>query len=113
MDYAASITEHRLSNKTAFLWAHLGQKRYRLFFARILPDQRDRYRRVENLSCQLAPLSGWDGATASNGRGTPMTGFYRAYYSSLPRIPEGLSDERARCRVRTCDFLRVKQALYH
>jgi hypothetical protein len=22
-------------------------------------------------------------------------------------------EENARCRVRTCDFLRVKQALYH
>ena len=31
--------------------------------------------------------------------------------SSVPNSPEVA--ENARCRVRTCDFLRVKQALYH
>ena len=31
--------------------------------------------------------------------------------ASVPQSPE--TEESARCRVRTCDFLRVKQALYH
>ena len=31
--------------------------------------------------------------------------------ASVPKSPE--QADGARCRVRTCDFLRVKQALYH
>lgn len=39
------------------------------------------------------------------------TGFWRDEARSVTQSPE--SANGARCRVRTCDFLRVKQALYH
>ncbi len=38
-------------------------------------------------------------------------GFSLSQSASVPNGPE--SPDGARCRVRTCDFLRVKQALYH
>ncbi len=54
-----------------------------------------------------------DHGKAADARRDPRTGGGLATIDDSPRDHDGEGGGNAQCRVRTCDFLRVKQALYH